>query len=152
VNSPTGLSIVNLFVNKSMGRQFTLYVVMGGTATGVDWLSFYLLNVIGGLSYLWAVILSFFLGAMVNYLLNKFITFKDQTRQLMAQIGVYSFICALSLLVSIILMYVLVEGVRLWSMTARMVTTGIMLVLNFMVHRFITFNPQVYRRFTNVPR
>jgi putative flippase GtrA len=135
-----------------MGRQFTLYVVMGGTATGVDWLSFYFLNVIGGLSYLWAVVLSFSLGAVINYLLNKFITFKDQTRQIIAQIGVYCFICALSLLGSIFLMYVLVEWIRLWSMMARVVTSGIMLVLNFLVHKFITYNQQIYARLPNLPR
>jgi putative flippase GtrA len=143
---------MKLFVNKSMVRQFTLYALMGGMATGVDWLSFYSLNIIGGVSYLVAVILSFSLGAMINYLLNRFITFKDQTRQIIAQIGVYSFICALSLLGSIILMYVLVEQVRLWSMAARMVTSGIMLVLNFLVHKFITYNQQIYARFTNLHR
>jgi putative flippase GtrA len=135
-----------------MVRQFTLYVLMGGMATGVDWLSFYSLNIIGGVSYLVAVILSFSLGAMINYLLNRFITFKDQTRQIIAQIGVYSFICVLSLLGSIILMYVLVEQVRLWPMAARMVTSGIMLVLNFLVHKFITYNQQIYARFTNLHR
>jgi putative flippase GtrA len=123
---------------------------MGGTATGADWLLFYFLNIIGGLSYMLAVILSFSLGALINYLLNKFITFRDQTRQIMTQIGVYGFICILSLLGSILLLYVLVEWVGLWSMTARMITTGIMLILNFLGHKFITFNQHAYTRFTNV--
>ena len=137
---------MKILFNQSTCRQFAVYTVMGGTATAVDWLSFYFLNIMGGFSYLFAVILSFSLGALINYLLNKFITFKDQTRQIIAQIGVYGFICALSLLGSIILMYVLVEWVRLWSMVARMVTSGIMLVLNFLVHKFITYNQQIYAR------
>jgi putative flippase GtrA len=131
-----------------MGRQFAIYVVMGGTATGADWLSFYSLNVLGGFSYLFAVVLSFSLGAMINYLLNKFITFKDQTPQIIAQIGVYSLICAIALLCSVLLMFVLIEWVKLWPMPARIVTTGIMLILNFLFHKFITYNQRFYARFT----
>jgi putative flippase GtrA len=138
---------MKLFLNKSMCRQFAFFVVMGGTATVVDWLSFYLLNVRGGFSYPLAVILSFSSGAMTNYLLNKFITFKDQTRQIITQIGVYSLICSVSLSCSVMLMYVLVEGVRQRPMPARIVTTGIMLFFNFFVHKSITFNQQTYRRF-----
>ncbi len=125
---------------------------MGGTATGIDWLSFYSLNVLGGFPYLLAVMLSFSLGAMINYLLNKFITFKDQTQQIIAQIGVYSLICALALLCSVVLMAVLVEWGKLWPMPARIITTGIMLVLNFLAHKFVTFNQQVYSHFTKLTR
>ena len=135
-----------LFLEKSTRRQFAFFVVMGGTATGVDWLSFYSLNVLGGFSYLFAVILSFSLGAIVNYLLNKFITFKDQTRQIITQIGVFSLICLVSLICSVLLMYALIEWVRLRPMLARIVTTGIMLFFNFIVHKSITFNQQTYRR------
>jgi putative flippase GtrA len=141
---------MQFFLKKSMYRQFAIYVVMGGTATGVDWLSFYSLNVLGGYSYLFAVILSFSLGAMINFLLNKFITFKDQTPQIIAQIGVYSLICLVSLLCSVMLMYVLIEWVRLRPMPARIVTTGILLFFNFIVHKFITFNQQTYLRFPKV--
>jgi len=139
---------MKLFLNQSMVRQFAVYVVMGGTATGVDWLAFYALNVLGGFSYLFAVILSFSLGAMINFLLNKFITFKDQTPQIIAQIGVYSLICVIALLCSVLLMFVLVEWAKLWPMLARIVTTGIMLILNFLFHKFITYNQRFYARFT----
>jgi len=139
---------MKLFLNQSMGRQFAIYVVMGGTATAVDWLSFYALNVLGGFSYLFAVMLSFSLGAMINFLLNKFITFKDQTPQIIAQIGVYSLICVIALLCSVLLMLVLIEWAKLRPMPARIVTTGIMLMLNFLVHKFITYNQQFYARFT----
>ena len=134
------------FFTRSTFWQFSIYVLMGGMATSVDWLSFYFLNILWGLSYLLAVTLSFSLGAVTNYLLNKFITFKDKTRQIIAQIGVYSFICALSLLCSIGLMYALVEWVKLWPMLARILTTGIMLLINFLMHKFITYNQQVYLR------
>jgi putative flippase GtrA len=142
---PNGMK---LLFNKSTFRQFAIYVVIGGTATGVDWLFFYFLNVRGGFSYLSAVVLSFSLGAMINYLLNKFITFKDQTRQIIAQIGLYGLICAIALVCSVLLMFVLVEWAKLWPMLARVVASGIMLLFNFLAHKYITYNQQVYLHFT----
>jgi putative flippase GtrA len=141
--------MIKPFFTKSALRQFLTYVAMGGAATGVDWLSFYSFNMLLGLSYLSAVILSFSLGAVTNYFLNKFITFKDKTRQIVAQMGVYAFICVLSLLCSIGLMYALVEWAKLWPMLARIITTGIMLLLNFLVHKFVTYNQRTYMRLLN---
>jgi putative flippase GtrA len=124
--------------------QFILYTAMGGLATGVDWFSFYLLNPVSGISYIPAVTVSFILGAITNYFLNKYLTFKDRTRQIVAQIGIYSVLCGFSLMCSIGLMYALVEWMKFWPMLARIFTTGIMLLLNFFMHKFITYNAQVY--------
>jgi putative flippase GtrA len=135
-----------------MIRQLLVYILMGGTATGIDWLAFYTLNVVGDVSYLWAVTSSFTLGACCNYLLNKFITFRDQTRQILLQLGVYGVICVFSLMGSIFLMLVLVGWGGLWPMTARIITTGVMLALNFLFHKFFTYNPQLYDRLSNLSR
>jgi putative flippase GtrA len=119
---------------------------MGGLATVVDWGMFALLNLRLGVDYRLSVATSFAMGVTTNYLLNKFLTFKDSTRQVGAQIAAYLLVCAISLLSSIGLMYLLVDLLRLFPMWARVLTTGLMLVANFFLNKHITFNQRVYGR------
>ncbi len=123
-----------------------MYLAMGGAATGLDWFSFYLLTANLGAGYLPAVSVSFTLGAALNYVLNKFLTFRDRTEQIFAQVGIYTLLCAFSLILSAGWMYLLVEKLNLSPMAARMVTTGIMLLVNFTLHKFLTYNSQLYLR------
>lgn len=127
-------------------RQFILYIVMGGTATGIDWLSFYGLNVMLKIPYLSAITVSFTLGCVTNFSLNKYLNFKDKTRQIWAQVAVYGLVSGFSLLCTAALMYVLVEWARLWPMFARILTTGIMVLINFSMHKFVTYNQRIYAR------
>jgi putative flippase GtrA len=46
---------------------------------------------------------------------------------------------------SVILMTVEVELFKLAPMPARILTTGIMLFANYLMHKFMTFNPRLYR-------
>ena len=125
-------------------RQFLFYTVVGAVATAVDWGSFYGLNQVWGIDYKIAVSISFTLGATTNYILNKFLTFRDKTRQIAAQLGVYIGISLLSLVMSVGLMYLQVDIISVPPMAARIITTGVMLFANFFMHKFITFNRMLY--------
>ncbi len=134
------------------GRQFIFYALAGGIATAVDWGSFYGFNTGLEIDYRFAVALSFILGAATNYTLNKTITFRDRTKQIFTQLGIYSAISGFSLLCSVLLMYLQVDKFSLAPFPARMVTTGIMLIANFLMHKFITFNQKVYLFLTGARR
>ncbi len=129
-------------------RQFLVYAGVGAVATGVDWGSFYLCIKPLGIHYTLAVVVSFLLGATTNYTLNRWITFRDRTRAIAAQVTVYAAVSLVSLLMSVGLMALGVEVVHLPPMWARILTTGVMLLANFVMHKFMTFNPELYRRFT----
>ena len=134
----------------ALRRQFLLYTFIGGIATAVDWGSFYLLNQQAGIDYKLAVTLSFTFGAITNYVLNKTITFKDKTKQIGAQIGIYIIISVLSLLMSVLLMFIQIDLLAVHAMVARVITTGIMLCCNFLMHKLLTFNQRVCLRVSNL--
>lgn len=132
-----------------LAKQFLFYAFVGGIATFVDWGSFYLSNKILLLPYYVAVLISFTLGATTNYLLNKTITFKDKTKQVGAQLGIYITVSLLSLAITMGFMFVLVNIVKIDALPARILTTGIMLMGNFVMHKFLTFNKELYERLFN---
>lgn len=145
----TGTGRVSLAVpSGALLRQFFVYAAVGAVATAVDWGSFYACIHPLGIHYALAVVVSFLLGATTNYTLNRWITFRDRTRAIAAQVTVYAAVSLVSLLMSVGLMALGVEVVHLSPMGARIVTTGVMLLANFVMHKAMTFNPALYRRFT----
>ncbi len=133
-----------VFFKPGVYRQAIFYTFVGAIATMVDWSSFYILNLLCKVDYKIAVSISFTVGSVVNYILNKKITFGDQTKQIAAQLSVFAILATISLLMSVVLMFVQVKLLGMLPMLARIVTTGIMLAVNFLMHKFITFNPQIY--------
>jgi putative flippase GtrA len=131
---------------RAIVRQFVGYAVAGGVATAVDWGSFYGFNTVLGFDYRLSVALSFTLGAITNYSINKTVIFKDHTRTIGTQIAIYIAVSLVSLACSVALMYIQVENIGLPPLIARVMTTGVMLVVNFIMHKFITFNQKVYQR------
>jgi len=143
MNNSRGNRILNL-LKIPIVRQFVFYTGVGAVATGVDWGTFYIVNTWLGTDHKIAVTISFTLGATTNYTLNKILTFKDKTRQIVTQLGVYISISLLSLFFSVALMYLLVDVCGMHPMPGRMLTTLIMLFANFFMHKLVTFNKAIY--------
>ena len=125
--------------------QFMRYVVVGGIATVVDWGSFYLLAIVLDIYYQASLVLSFTLGVIANYTLNKLYTFRCRSRQIAGQFSVHVVISVVSLLMSMGLMFILVGELSINKMVSRIATTFIMLFVNFLMHKYITFNKRIFR-------
>jgi putative flippase GtrA len=133
---------LRLLLSPSTIRQFLNYLVMGGVATAVDWGSFYLLNQACHVHYRLSLIGSFSLGSLASFWLNKYYTFADPTRQLATQLAVFTLLALASFTCSCGLMALQVDVLGVHAMIARMVTTGVMLIANFLLNKRITFNPR----------
>jgi putative flippase GtrA len=144
----TSISICGNLLDKTGYRhlilQFFSYAFSGGIATLVDWSSFFLLSARAGYDYRIAVSISFTIGSLTNYLLNRLITFKDRTSTIALQLGIFAAICIISLFLSQLLMLVFIEAVELDPMMARILTTFNMLAINFVMHKFLTYNTNLY--------
>ena len=125
-------------------RQFMKYLLMGGLATAADWGSFFILNQVCGFYYRGSLVASFLAGSFSNFALNKRFTFHDQTRRLLAQLSIYGVLIIVSFTCSYLLMSLQVDLLLVHPMIARMCTTGIMLVANFALNKFVTFNRRLF--------
>lgn len=119
--------------------SFLCYVLCGGLATIFDWGSFYVASYLLKWHYVLAVILSFSLGTLVNYISNKFITFHNFYKNIPLQFGVFLVGAGSALLLTALMMLLLVEYFHYSKMGARILVTGIMLFYNFNFHRYLTF-------------
>jgi len=130
--------------NNLMQIQLFRYFIAGGLATIVDWGSFYLLAISAGINYQVALIISFILGSITNYILNKFFTFQCKSKKIAGQLSMHLTISGVSLLINMGLMYILVSTFSIGKMPSRVAITLIMLVVNFFMHKHLTFNKKIF--------
>jgi putative flippase GtrA len=122
-------------------RQFSHYVLVGGTAFAVDFCILYLLTEQVGLHYLGSATIAFIAGLAVNYALC--ITWVFDTRTLKSRFNeflVFGLIGVAGLLLNNALMYLLTDKKGLHYLLSKLIAAGVVLVFNFSLRRTILFN------------
>lgn len=120
-------------------RQFLWYALFGGLSTLLYWGLFFALSAWLGVDYRLATAIGYGTGSIFNYGLQKVVTFRDRSSRVGRQLVLYAIVQGLSLLASVASMALLVDGVGVPDKVALVLTTGAVLLLNFVGHRFLTF-------------
>lgn len=120
------------------------YVIIGGIATIVDWSVFTVATLYLGLHYQVALVVAYFTAGTTHYIANKMITFKCQSKKVGSQVSLYLAVATSSLLLSMGVLGVLVSAFGMNKIAARIVTTLIMLLPNYLFHKHITFNKRIF--------
>lgn len=124
-----------------------LYAVFGVFTTavyyGIWWVLFE-----SGIDYRVASAIGYGIGSFVNYGLQKWVTFKDRSgrRAVGPQLAVYWLIVAISLGLTVGLVWVGVDGGGLAEWLSVALASGVVLLFNFAAHKWITFNSAIWRR------
>jgi putative flippase GtrA len=137
--------IKNKIYNKFIQIRLVRYLIVGGAATVIDWGSFYILAISIGANYQIALVISFILGSITNYILNKIFTFRCKSKKIAGQLSMHLSISAVSLLFNVGMMYILVSTLSVGKMPSRIVVTLIMLLVNFFMHKNLTFNKKIFK-------
>lgn len=124
-------------------KEMLYYFLVGGVATFSDWGTFYVLDRFFDLRYQYALLLSLFMGAIVHYVCNKKITFKCSSKKYVKQIAVYCCLSMVTYFSSAAIMSVMINFLYLDSIVSRVLTTFVMLVPNYLLHKHITFKQSV---------
>ena len=127
-------------------KEFWVFFIVGAVATLVDWVSFWGMAMVLNVHYFASLVVSFSLGAVTNYILNKIFTFKDTAKKIVFQFSVFISLAVIALVISGILMFVFVDVLALNKMLSRIVTTGIVFFINYLMHRNITFNKKFFKQ------
>jgi putative flippase GtrA len=126
--------------------QMARYLLVGGAATCVDWGVYYLCAIVAALHYQISLVIAQVLAGAVHYVLNKTFTFRCTSRQILRQIGAYVLVSLVYLLLSMVVMYLLVDLLGLGKMVSRVATTGVMILASYFLHRAVTFNERFFAR------
>jgi putative flippase GtrA len=124
--------------------KFFKYLGVGIIGSVADWIVFYALIGLADVFYLYAVILSYFVGMIINFFLNKYYTFNNTYKKLHFQFFSFAVVALIGLALNEVLLYALVHYVfgspsDLFIMVSRIVATFVVFVWNFIANKQTTF-------------
>jgi putative flippase GtrA len=130
---------------KLLKLEFVKFFIVGGISTLIDWGSFFILSIAFGFYYQLSLIISYTFGGLTNYFLNKIFTFHDKSKKIALQFTTFFSLAFFSLFVSMFIMYLLIDILFMHEMLSRMITTSIVFLLNYVMHKYITFNKRIFK-------
>jgi putative flippase GtrA len=113
------------------------FLVSGGIATAIHWATLWGLIILQVEAVL-ASSIGAFLGAIANYFLQYFFTFKTKRRHKPALLA-YIPAVLVSWLLNLVLFYSLYSWLLLGPLMAQVVTTSIVMVVNFLLYKKVVF-------------
>jgi glycosyltransferase involved in cell wall biosynthesis/putative flippase GtrA len=117
------------------------YLIAGGAAATVELSLLYFFTDILGIWYLISASLAFAVAFFVSFFLQKFWTFRDMEREKMYhQMTLYFALALSNLFINTGLMYLLVDGFKIWYMLAQVIAGGLIACESYLVNVFFIFN------------
>ena len=123
-----------------LARQFLIFAAVGAVGTGVQYFVLIAL-VAAGTNPVAASTVGFLISAVANYLVNYRLTFRS-TLPHSSVAPRFAVIAASALLLNALLMWIQIHRFGLQYLVAQVVTTGLVLIWNFIFSRLWTFKPR----------
>lgn len=122
--------------------QLFSYLIVGGIATVVEWVCFYILSYQAHIHYLLATTLAFVISTAANWLAGRLLTFQGAEKQpILQELAKIYAVSIIGLLLNLLLMYLFVQKVGLAKMVGKIIATVLVFAWNFVVRKF-----WIYRR------
>lgn len=119
---------------------FVKYCFVGALGTFIDLASLYIFVEYVKIPVIPASVLSFLLAVVNNFVLNKTWTFKSKSRNYRKLFIKFLIVSTVGLGLTVALMYAFVNGLGIWYMLAKAMTSLIVLTWNFLGNKLWTFN------------
>jgi putative flippase GtrA len=118
------------------------YAVAGLICAFLNWLAFYLLHYLGHINYLISAAIAFFISVTVNYFLSKLI-FSSRRRKKTTEFLLVFLASAIALSLDLLVMYFLVDRLRMPAIAAKILGTGTAFAINYVSRQFFIFKPKI---------
>jgi len=119
--------------------QFTRFAGVGAIGTSAHYLCLYALVEFAAFGAVLGSSIGFLLGALINYHLNRAITFKSNV-PLWSGFSKFLVIATLGALLNAGLMWTLIQGAGMYYLIAQVLATCLVLTWNFLGNKFWTFD------------
>ena len=134
------MSYINEIFQKQDVRLFIGYVIFAGFATLVDLGLLYSLTEFFHIWYFYSALFANLAGMVTNYSLNKCLNFKNKSRKIIPQFGLFATVALIGIGLNQLILYSLVEFAKLWYMHAKFIAIFIVMFWSFYGHKKLTFN------------
>lgn len=122
-----------------LNLQFVRYILVGGSSASLDMLAFYSLINFVGIYYIFASVLSFFVGLVYGFFLQKNFTFRNKGNNHHIQFSLFAIVSVAGLLLNTFFLYAFVEWSNIYYLTAKVLAVGLTFAWNFSSQKFIVF-------------
>lgn len=146
-NRGSGTQVVRQLAELLLTRQFGLFLVAGGLAAVIHWGSRIVLNEF--MDFRIALVIAYAIGIASAFWLNKWFVFPESGRELTSEIRYFVFfnVAAFPLVwgASVFLAeHVMPRSGFTWHPreVAHAIAIALPLVVNFFLHKFVTFRPE----------
>ena len=120
-------------------KQFVNFTGVGAIGTVAHYSVLVFLVELVNINVVTATTIGFIVGAITNYLLNYYYTFKSKKPHLEASVKFFS-VATLGAIINSSIMWLLVSRYLLPYMLAQVISTGVVLVWSFITNRLWTFS------------
>lgn len=120
-------------------KQLLKYGFCGGLTSALDLEIFFVLNELLKIPYYYCAPISFSFGAAANYILQRKLTFKNKYQNKTKQFTFFFSYAILGLIANWLFVILMVEGFNFWPTLAKLIAIPLIGIVNFLVHRKITF-------------
>ncbi|GET37516.1 GtrA family protein [Microseira wollei] len=126
------MSLIKMTRKSGRNRKiFVNFLGVGGFCAILSLASIYLLTTVLNCHYLFSFVIVFILVNFIGFCLNKYITFKTKKKEFWHELWKYYSVMLSSFCMNFILMYLLVDVLKIWYIYAN-----IMLIIGFTIYNF----------------
>mgnify|MGYP002852374926 FL=1 len=126
---------------KSLLKQVLLYTSVGGKATLIDWLVYYVLTFCARVPYLVSAFIAFCISTAANWFFGRLFLFRHapRTTPLVLEIAKIYLTNAVGLVLNLLLIWLQVEKLGLGKMAAKVIATFIVFFWNFSIRKLVIY-------------
>ena len=130
---------LNQILDKYMGGLFG-YLIVGGLATIVEWVGFWLFSEKIGIAYLLATTFAIAVSTFANWLFGRLLVFRGtQSQSLLREILSVYLASIVGLLLNLLIMFVLVQLLAVGKMPAKMIATVLVFAYNYLIRKLVIY-------------
>ena len=131
----------NNMKNNKLLIQIFKFIIVGGIATIIDYIIFFILHELLKLGTLPSNIISFSISVIYNYIASVKWVFDVKKDDPKKQFIIFIVLSIIGLLLNTAIVYVTVDIFKWYSMLCKIIATGIVMVFNFITRKLLLEKP-----------
>ena len=127
--------MINKIKENKLLVQIIKFVIVGGIATVIDFAVFFVLHDVFKVPTLPSNIISFSVSVVYNYIASVKWVFDVKKDDPKKQFIIFMILSIIGLLLNTLIVYVTIDILHWWSLLAKVIATGIVMVFNFITRK-----------------
>lgn len=120
---------------KKLFKQIIKFGIVGGLAFVIDYSLLYILTEFCGIYYFYSSIISFIVSLIFNYIASMKWVFNVNKKQTLKDIIIFITLSVIGLGINQLVMYIMVETMKVYYMISKIVATVIVMIWNFITRK-----------------